>query len=97
MATENQGWDTSTALIRRVFRGCIENGRRAKGREGPELWEAYRLMGTGLHTMEDLLAHSNWCEIALRKLGHNDVFCHVGDNGTGTTICGYMRVTKVAM
>ncbi|OJT08483.1 hypothetical protein TRAPUB_666 [Trametes pubescens] len=82
MATENQGWDTSTALIRRVFRGCIENGRRAKGREGADLWEAYRLMGTGLHTMEDLLAHSNWCEIALRKLGHNDVFCHVGDNVT---------------
>lgn len=89
MATENQGWDTSTALIRRVFRGCIENGRRAKGREGAELWEAYRLMGTGLHTMEDLLAHSNWCEIALRKLGHNEVFCHVGDNGTWNN---YMRL-----
>lgn len=31
--------------------------------------------------MEDLLAHSNWCEVALRKLGYPDVFCHVGDNG----------------
>ena len=81
MASENRGWDTSTALIRRVFRGCIDNGRRARGREGDDLWEAYRLMGTGLHTLEDLLAHSNWCELALRKLGHNDVFCHVGDNG----------------
>ncbi|KAJ8480697.1 hypothetical protein ONZ51_g6470 [Trametes cubensis] len=80
MATENRGWDTSTALIRRVFRGCIEHGRRARGREGADLWEAYRLMGTGLHTMEDLLAHSNWCELALRKMGYNDVFCHVGDN-----------------
>ncbi|KAH9943991.1 Het-C-domain-containing protein [Epithele typhae] len=80
MATENRGWDTSTALIRRVFRGCIENGRRARGRESDELWEAYRLMGTGLHTLEDLLAHSNWCELALRKMGYNDVFCHVGDN-----------------
>ncbi|KAI9057063.1 Het-C-domain-containing protein [Trametes sanguinea] len=80
MATENCGWDTSTALIRRVFRSCIEYGRRARGREGADLWEAYRLMGTGLHTMEDLLAHSNWCELALRKMGYNDVFCHVGDN-----------------
>ena len=81
MASENRGWDTSTALIRRVFRACIEYGRRARGREGDDLWEAYRLMGTGLHTMEDLLAHSNWCELGLRKLGYNDVFCHVGDNG----------------
>ncbi|KAI1794001.1 Het-C-domain-containing protein [Ganoderma leucocontextum] len=80
MATENRGWDTSTALIRRVFHACIEHGRRARGREGDELWEAYRLMGTGLHTLEDLLAHSNWCELGLRKLGYNDVFCHVGDN-----------------
>ncbi|CDO73164.1 hypothetical protein BN946_scf185007.g219 [Trametes cinnabarina] len=80
MATENRGWDTSTALIRRVFRSCIEHGRRAKGCEGADLWEAYRLLGTGLHTMEDLLAHSNWCELALRKMGYNDVFCHVGDN-----------------
>ncbi|KAH9858257.1 heterokaryon incompatibility protein Het-C-domain-containing protein [Lenzites betulinus] len=80
MASENRGWDTSTALIRRVFRGCIEHGRRARGKEGADLWEAYRLMGTGLHTMEDLLAHSNWCELGLRKLGYKDVFCHVGDN-----------------
>ncbi|KAJ7597340.1 Het-C-domain-containing protein [Mycena floridula] len=80
MATENEGWDTSTALIRRTFTACIEFGRRAGGREGADLWETYRLLGTGLHTMEDLLAHSNWCEIALRKMGHNEVFCHVGDD-----------------
>ncbi|KAF8079060.1 Het-C-domain-containing protein [Lyophyllum atratum] len=80
MATENQGWDTSTAFIRRTLRACIEHGRRAGGQEGAELWEAYRLLGTGLHTMEDLLAHSNWCEVALRKLGHQEVFCHVGDD-----------------
>jgi len=40
---------------------------------------ARRLLGTGLHTLEDLLAHSNWCEIALRKMGYEEVFCHVGD------------------
>ncbi|KIM47583.1 hypothetical protein M413DRAFT_203701 [Hebeloma cylindrosporum] len=85
IATENQGWDTSTAFIRRTFRACIEAGRRAGGREGAELWEAYRLLGTGLHTMEDLLAHSNWCEIALRKMGHKEVFCHVGDRVTVNT------------
>ncbi|KAF5384951.1 hypothetical protein D9615_001149 [Tricholomella constricta] len=82
MATEDQGWDSSTAFIRRTFRACIEYGRRAGGREGADLWEAYRLLGTGLHTMEDLLAHSNWCEVALKKLGHEEVFCHVGDNVT---------------
>ena len=81
MATEGRGWDTSTAHVRRTFRACIEYGRRARGSEGAELWEAYRLLGTGLHTMEDLLAHSNWCEIALRKMGHDQVFCFVGENG----------------
>ncbi|KAJ3750923.1 Het-C-domain-containing protein [Lentinula detonsa] len=80
MATEDQGWDSSTAHIRRTFRACIEHGRRAGGREGSDLWEAYRLLGTGLHTMEDLLAHSNWCEITLRKMGYSEVFCHVGEN-----------------
>ncbi|KAJ6623117.1 heterokaryon incompatibility protein Het-C-domain-containing protein [Mycena sp. CBHHK59/15] len=80
MATENEGWDTSTAHIRRVLTACIEMGRRAQGRDGPDLYEAYRLLGTGLHTLEDLLAHSNWVEIALRKMGHSQVFCHVGDD-----------------
>ncbi|KAJ3901562.1 Het-C-domain-containing protein [Lentinula edodes] len=80
MATEDQGWDSSTAHIRRTFRACIEHGRRAGGREGSDLWEAYRFLGTGLHTMEDLLAHSNWCEISLRKMGYSEVFCHVGEN-----------------
>ncbi|KAA1471379.1 Het-C-domain-containing protein [Dentipellis sp. KUC8613] len=80
MASDNQGWDTSTAHIRRTLRACIEHGRRSRGEEGADLWEAYRLLGTGLHTLEDLLAHSNWCEIALRKMGHEQIFCHVGDS-----------------
>ena len=91
MATENRGWDTSTAHVRRVFRQCIEYGRRAQGRDGADLFEAYRLLGTGLHTMEDLLAHSNWCELALRKLGYSDVFCHVGDNGQLPSSLGLPR------
>lgn len=85
MATDGQGWDTSTAFIRRTFRACIESGRRARGKEGADLWDAYRHLGTGLHTMEDLLAHSNWCELALRKMGHREVFCHVGDRVTVNT------------
>lgn len=94
MATENQGWDTSTAHIRRTLRSCIEHGRRAGGSEGPELWEAYRLLGTALHTLEDLLAHSNWCEIALRKLGHKQVFCHVGDRGKLNRATKYRVLTN---
>ncbi|TFK17376.1 Het-C-domain-containing protein [Coprinopsis marcescibilis] len=88
MATENRGWDTSTAFIRRTFTACIERGRRADGKENADLWEAFRLLGTGLHTMEDLLAHSNWCELALRKMGHREVFCHVGDQVTVNTPSG---------
>lgn len=81
LATEGRTWDTSTAYIRRAFRAAIDFGRRAQGQDGLELWEAYRLLGSGLHTMEDFLAHSNWCELALRKMGHGQVFSHVGDNG----------------
>lgn len=82
IATEGEDWDTSTGFVRRVFRECVRQGRKAGGQPGADLWEAYRLLGTGLHTMEDLLAHSNWCEIALRKVGYRDVFCHVGESGT---------------
>lgn len=32
-----------------------------------------------LHTLEDFTAHSNWCELALVSMGHQDVFLHVGD------------------
>lgn len=32
-----------------------------------------------LHTLEDFAAHSNFCELALVSLGHQDVFVHVGD------------------
>ncbi|KAK0548530.1 hypothetical protein OC845_003543 [Tilletia horrida] len=81
IANETGSWDTSSALVRRTLTKCVEMGRRARqtGRN-EDLYEAYRLLGTALHTLEDLPAHSNWCEIALLKLGHRDVFCHVGDN-----------------
>ena len=28
----------------------------------------------------NIIATGNWCELVLRKLGHNDVFCYVGDD-----------------
>ncbi|KAJ7860264.1 heterokaryon incompatibility Het-C, partial [Mycena olivaceomarginata] len=58
-ASENQGWNTSTVPIRRVLTACIEIGCCVQGRDGPELYEVYCLLATGLHTLEDLLAHSN--------------------------------------
>ncbi|KAL5529525.1 hypothetical protein ACEPAG_5510 [Sanghuangporus baumii] len=95
MATEGHTWDTSTAHIRRTLRTCISLGRSMHGKskreikpesdkkedqeDNEERWEAFRLLGSALHTLEDLFAHSNWCEIALRKLGCSEVFCHVGD------------------
>ena len=66
MASDGRGWDTSTAHIRRTLLACIENGRNSRGREGEELYEAYRLLGTGLHTLEDLLAHSEYPVPAVR-------------------------------
>lgn len=54
MASEGEGFDTSTAHIRRTLQRCIEYGRRARGSEGPDLWEAYRLLGTALHTLEGM-------------------------------------------
>jgi len=80
IATEAQSWDTSTGHVRRTLEACIQHGRQANGQEGADMWEAFRLLGTALHTLEDLLAHSNWCELSLLKLGHSEVFCHVGDN-----------------
>ncbi|CAH7670124.1 heterokaryon incompatibility protein Het-C-domain-containing protein [Phakopsora pachyrhizi] len=79
IANEDGNWDTSSACVRRILLKCIEMGRRAKNSGEKDLHEAYRLLGTALHTLEDLTAHSNWCELSLRRLGHSQVFCHVGD------------------
>ncbi|EMD35500.1 hypothetical protein CERSUDRAFT_116237 [Gelatoporia subvermispora B] len=80
IANENGPWDTSKALVRRTLERCIHLGRmhRANGRKEDE-YEAYRLLGQALHTLEDFAAHSNFCELALVSLGYQDVFVHVGD------------------
>lgn len=81
IANEHGHWDTSKALIRRTLLACIDMGRRARGGQGSAAeYEAYRLLGSALHTLEDFSAHSNYCELTLRKLGYNNVFCHVGEN-----------------
>ncbi|GAA6002538.1 hypothetical protein JCM10207_001169 [Rhodosporidiobolus poonsookiae] len=80
IANEQGGWETSSKLVRKRILQCIEYGRRARNGGGEkDTYEAYRLLGTLLHTLEDFTAHSNWCELSLLRLGYQNVFCHVGD------------------
>ncbi|KAI0792398.1 heterokaryon incompatibility protein Het-C-domain-containing protein [Abortiporus biennis] len=80
IANENGSWQTSKGLVRHTLERCIHLGRmhRSQGRK-EDLYEAYRLLGQALHTLEDFAAHSNFCELALVSLGFHDVFTHVGD------------------
>ena len=79
IATEDVGIDTSATLIRRVLGRSIQLGRRY-GRSGnkDDLYEALRLLGTGLHCLEDYAAHSNYTELSLIEMGETEVFPHVG-------------------
>ncbi|KIK67402.1 hypothetical protein GYMLUDRAFT_37517 [Collybiopsis luxurians FD-317 M1] len=80
IANESGGWDTSKALVRRTLERCIHLGRQHRAQNRKEdLYEAYRLLGQALHTLEDFPAHSNFTELTLVSLGHSEVFCHVGD------------------
>lgn len=81
IANESGHWDTSKALVRRLLEKCIHHGRqhRANGQKADE-YESYRLLGTLLHTLEDFPAHSNFCELTLVGMGHQEVFTHVGDS-----------------
>ncbi|KAK4049100.1 hypothetical protein OIO90_005570 [Microbotryomycetes sp. JL221] len=74
IANEQGTWDTSSRLVRERIHQCIDAGRRG------DMYEAYRLLGCLMHTLEDFSAHSNWCELSLLRLGYKQVFCHVGDN-----------------
>jgi hypothetical protein len=80
IANENGGWATSTAYIRQSLYRAIECRRRAQS--DADLYEALRLMGQALHTLEDLAAHSNWVELALIEMGYRNVFPHVGERTT---------------
>lgn len=49
IANERGHWDTSSALLRRVFGKCIEVGRRARQNNNvDDEYEAFRLLGTGV-------------------------------------------------
>lgn len=75
IANESAGIMTSSVHTKKLFARSIElaqTGNKA------DLYEALRLLGTGLHCLEDFLAHSNYAELALIELGERDVFPHVG-------------------
>ncbi|KAJ6151851.1 hypothetical protein N7470_006979 [Penicillium chermesinum] len=57
----------------------IETDAKEKA-QSDDLYEALRLMGTGLHCLEDYAAHSNYTELSLIELGERGVFPHVGRN-----------------
>ncbi|KAG5936814.1 hypothetical protein E4U59_004774 [Claviceps monticola] len=79
IANDRVGIMTSSQHVRNLFTRCVELGRNYKNNGNkPDLYEALRLMGTGLHCLEDFLAHSNYCELALIEMGERDVFPHVG-------------------
>ncbi|KAI1097643.1 Het-C-domain-containing protein [Jackrogersella minutella] len=79
IANERARIMTSALHVRRLFSRCIELGRSYKeNNRKSDLYEALRLLGTGLHCLEDFLAHSNYVELALIEMGERDVFPQVG-------------------
>ncbi|KAK2014872.1 heterokaryon incompatibility protein Het-C [Colletotrichum eremochloae] len=79
IANEQAGIMTSAAHVRNLFSRCIELARGySRNKNQADLYESMRLMGTGLHCLEDFFAHSNYCELALIEMGERDVFPHVG-------------------
>ena len=81
IASENLGIATSAGLVRNLFGRSIQLGRQyARNSNKADLYEALRLLGTGLHCLEDYSAHSNYTELALIELGERGIFPHVGRN-----------------
>ncbi|KAK8094102.1 heterokaryon incompatibility protein Het-C [Apiospora hydei] len=83
IANEAGGWATSAGYLRNSIARSVHFGRlytSGSSRKGNEddLCEALRCLGQSLHCMEDFSAHSNYCELALRELGYNDVYPHCG-------------------
>ncbi|KAF5094559.1 hypothetical protein D0Z00_003500 [Geotrichum galactomycetum] len=81
IANENGNWPTSTEYVRKSLQKCIEKGRSSRSNNNDaDQYEALRLLGQALHTLEDFSAHTNYCELVLISLGHRNVFPHVGSN-----------------
>ncbi|RKF61197.1 putative nima-interacting protein [Golovinomyces cichoracearum] len=79
IANERLDIMTSALHVRRLFKESVRLGRSyAVSKNNDDLYEALRLLGTGLHCLEDYPAHSNFIELALIELGEHDVFPHVG-------------------
>lgn len=79
IANERAGIMTSAKHVRQLFTESIRLGRSyGRTHNKAELYEALRLLGTGLHCLEDYSAHSNYTELALIEMGERDVFPHVG-------------------
>ena len=85
IAKVHADWATSAAFVKYSFEQSIHHGRQYCAGRGifkgndDELAEACRLLGQGLHTLEDFGAHTNYVELVLRELGMHNVFPHVGD------------------
>ncbi|KAK6330446.1 hypothetical protein TWF696_003338 [Orbilia brochopaga] len=80
IANEGARIMTSAQHVRNLFGRCIELGRGyIRNKNAADYHEALRLLGTGLHCLEDFLAHSNYLELALIELGERDIFPHVGN------------------
>ncbi|ORX39730.1 putative heterokaryon incompatibility protein HET-C [Kockovaella imperatae] len=81
IADESGHWDTSKALVRRTLVECINMGRQYRqSGDKAHAYQAFQLLGRALHTLEDFTAHSNFCELVLISMGHNNIFPHVGQN-----------------
>ncbi|KAF2401611.1 Het-C-domain-containing protein [Trichodelitschia bisporula] len=79
IASEDKGITTSAGLVRDLYRRCIDLGRRYNRTQNKDdLYEAFRLLGTANHCLEDYSAHSNYVELCLIEMGERDVFPHVG-------------------
>lgn len=68
ICNERGNWPTSSVYVRDSIHKCIALGRQG-GSENQ--YEALRLLGQALHTLEDFPAHSNYCELVLMEMGFN--------------------------
>ena len=84
IANESLGIATSSGYVKYSLTRSIHFGRvytsggyGIKGKDA-DLAEALRCLGQALHTLEDIAAHTNYIELALREMGHRNVFPHCG-------------------
>ncbi|KAG8857979.1 hypothetical protein FRB96_005470 [Tulasnella sp. 330] len=79
IANEGETWDTTTKFIRRTIHASVERGKEAYQTGDVEAtYDAYRILGGALHSLEDFVAHSNFIELTLIQQGYQDVFPFVG-------------------